>query len=627
MLPYFSSNKSNKTIFINPNFRGILPTPEADVSMQSQSVIPKNAHINPLFLEAHKSRHTIHMNPAFLQKIQERQQLQLQAHEEKEAIKRNSLPECPNNLLTHKANGIATNCPGEQSETTETRKIICKSKNRLIREPLKKPDCQHLKLSKPSIPLSPLLVLSKRKLIRKVSAAPVPFKKSETECCDDSNARITKYKLDNRVVRKKALLPPTPKIKRTSYVGRYALRRTSSSQSSSTLARKSIAINKNANKKLQVLNINGLLYKSTQNSLKLKNIVTVRPCNNPILKSSKATSCIKNTNNNLKAVQGLTIFVRGTKYVMDANKFKLTRVTNSDNAATNIMANNKCSQAPTRQRIDIGGYTYISLNSAKNVLIRTTNHLSRAYVHNAKQKSLQMLTKRLVKTNIPCPIFQRIGKCAAFERGKCSKVHNKLQVTICSKFLRGECLNTNCLLSHNISLSKMPVCKFFLQGVCVRNDCPYLHKKLSNKAELCTEFLRGFCQLADKCNKRHEFVCPEIERNNICTTKNCIYCKAKRRKESKIEKKLEVLQSKDANLKLSLASSSAEVTENPSSNRYFIEPCDKTFKDIKESKAQFTNEGNANNIETNMEESLVENVEPSRKTRPKLGVLPSYIPL
>lgn len=437
MLPYFSNlNKSNKTIFINPNFRGILPTPEADVSMQTQSVIPKNAHINPLFLEAHKSRHTIHMNPAFLQKIKERQELQ-QVHEEQEKYtnKRNSLPENLNNLLTHQANGIATKSPGEQSENTETRKIICKSKNRLIREPLKKPDSQHLKLSKPSIPLPPLLVLSKRKLIRKISAAPVvPFIKSETECCDESNIRITKYKLDNRVIRKKALLPPTPKIKRTSYVGRYALRRTSMSQSSSGLAKKSISINKNINKKLQVLNINGLLYKSTQNSLKLKNIDTVRPCNNSILKSSKTTSCIKTTSNdNLKSVQGLTIFVRGTKYVMDANKFKLTRVTNSDNAATNIMANNKCCQAPTRQRIDIGGYTYISVNSAKNVLIRTTNHLSRAYVHNAKQKSLQMLTKRLVKTNIPCPIFQRIGKCAAFERGKCSKVHNKLQVTICSK--------------------------------------------------------------------------------------------------------------------------------------------------------------------------------------------------
>lgn len=67
-----------------------------------------------------------------------------------------------------------------------------------------------------------------------------------------------------------------------------------------------------------------------------------------------------------------------------------------------------------------------------------------------------------------------------------------------NRFLRGECLKLNCLLSHNVSLSKMPVCKFFLQGVCVRNDCPYLHKKLSNKAELCTDFQRGFCQLADK---------------------------------------------------------------------------------------------------------------------------------
>ncbi|KAI8123057.1 Zinc finger CCCH domain-containing protein 3 [Lucilia cuprina] len=630
MLPFCNTNK---TIYINPNFKGKLPTPDNGVSLQTQSVIPKNAHINPLFLEAQKYRQTIHMNPAFLQKIQEHQQMQLLPQQQLQQQEVQDTNKCKNlpaqndssNFLTTQS---AIKSLSEKNPISESRKIICKSKNRLIREPLIKQECQPPKLSKPTIPLPPLLVLSKRKLIRKVSPVPVAFNKTEPKCCDETNTRITKYKLDNRVIRKKSILPPTPKIKRTSFVGRFALRRTSISQISNTLTRKSLTINKNTNKKLQVLNINGLLYKSTQNSLKLKDMGTIRPSNTLLKSCNTILSSAKTSNDNIKPNQGLTIFVRGTKYVMDANKFKLTRVTKTDNAPTNITPNNnQSSQTPTCKRIDIGGYTYISINSAKNVLIRTTNHLSRAYVHNAKQKSLQMLTKRLVKTNIPCPIFQRIGKCAAFERGKCFKVHNKLQVAICSKFLRGECLNTSCLLSHNVSLSKMPVCKFFLQGVCVRNDCPYLHKKLSNKAELCIDFLRGFCQLADKCNKRHEFVCPEVERNNVCNTKNCIYCNAKRRKESKIEKKSFKFQTKDvthSNTQLSTASSSSEVVENPSSNRYFIEPCDKTTKDTNESNKQI--EDNDTDMDV-ARECFEENVESSLKTRPKLGVLPSYIPL
>lgn len=444
MLPYYNNvNKTNKTIYINPNFRGQLPTSETGAinSLQTTSHIPKNAHINPLFLEAHKPRPpTIHMNPAFLQKFQEQQ---LQQLEQNEAVQKTTLEEKnTKSCVTSYAEVIEKPIIPRSNNNgiIESRKIICKSKNRLIREPLIKTESPPpLTLSKPSIPQPPLLVLNKRKLIRKVTSTPlVAINKTELKRCDNSKAIITKYKLDNRVSRKRPLLPPTPKIKRTAFVGRYALRRTSMSQSTNALTlKKNSTIKKSLNKKLQVLNINGLLYKSTQNSLKLKNIATMRSSNNSVLTKSSQTSLhAQKTTNNLsgKSNQGLTIFVRGTKYVMDANKFKLTRVTSGDAGATNTKApSNNSSKVPTCQRIDIGGYTYISLQSSKNVLIRTTNHLSRAYVHNAKQKSLQMLTKRLVKSNIPCPIFQRIGKCAAYERGKCSKVHNKLQVAICSK--------------------------------------------------------------------------------------------------------------------------------------------------------------------------------------------------
>ncbi|KAM7355149.1 zinc finger CCCH domain-containing protein 3 [Cochliomyia hominivorax] len=617
MLPYCNINNTNKAIYINPNFRGQLPTLDASVILPSTSGIPTNAHINPLFLENHKPRNTIHMNPAFLKKFQEHQQLQLQQQQ-------NEVPKVYVSTCTEAREKVTTVPVSVKNISTDAGKIICMSKNRLIREPLIKTDTSSIKLSKPSIPQPPLLVLNKRKLIRKVLPVSVVSRnKTESNSFDGTKVGVTKYKIDNRVIRKRSLLPPTPKIKRAAYVGRYALRRSSLSQSSNiSVVKNTLAMNKNLNKKLQVLNINGLLYKSTKNSLKLKDMVRVRNSSDSPIKSSKILAAGQKSIANLvpKSNQGLSIFVRGTKYVMDANKFKLTRVTNNENGSTMLKTpNNNSSKAPMCHRIDIGGYTYISTNSAKNVLIRTTNHLSRAYVHNAKQKSLQLLTKRLVKTNIPCPIFQRIGKCAAYERGKCSKVHNKLQVAICGKFLRGECFKTNCLLSHNVSLSKMPVCKFFLQGVCVRNDCPYLHKKLSNETELCTDFLRGFCQLAEKCNKRHEFICPEIERTNICNSKNCIYCNAKRRKE---EKKLEKESTNTTSSTTKDNCWSEVCEENLPSKRYFIdsstestEPSTETFP-----KTNFEKSRNDN------DECLEENVEISRK-RPKLGTLPAYIPL
>ena len=434
MLPqiYSVNQLNNKTIYINPNFKGQLPSSGTRLNVYPTSSIPKSAHINPLFLDAQKQIHSIHMNPAFLSKFSEQQQMlqqriqeeRMSLAQESEIISKNLLP---SDKLSEIKTIVKSNC-----ETSDSRKIICKSKNRIVREPEKKV-VQTPILSKLSTPLPPLLVLNKRKLIRKTTSLLTVPPTAKAQNCDNTNISITKYRLDNRMVKKKTILPPTPKIKRTSFVGRYALRRTSLSLSPS-IKKKSLPINKNSNKKLQVLNINGLLYKSTRNSLKLKEFASMDNSNTTSTPKNQISTCNKKdvAEGTPKANQGLTIFVRGTKYVMDANKFKLTRVTNPDSSPSKIDINKK-SLNSTCKRIDIGGYTYVTVNSAKNVLIRTTNHLSRAYVHNAKQKSLQLLTRHLVKSNIPCPIYQRVGKCAAFERGKCTKVHNKLQVAICSK--------------------------------------------------------------------------------------------------------------------------------------------------------------------------------------------------
>lgn len=426
-----NTNKLNsKTIYINPNFKGHPPSAGTGIHVHTTSLIPKSAHINPLFLDAYKQVHTIHMNPSFFNKFNEKQQLQAQSKQEE----CKSLMQASEIMSTKflPSDKLAQIVPTSNFKTIDSRKIICKSKNRLIREPAKK-IIRTTALSKSPTPLPPLLVLNRCKLIRKNTSLPSVTPASKGLSCENTNVRITKYRLDNRLVKKKTILPATPKIKRASFVGRYALRRSSLSLSPN-IAKRSLTLNKNINKKLQVLNINGLLYRSTKNSLKLKDLaVKDNSIATNTSKNLSLTSKQKGTTEAFpKASQGLTIFVRGTKYVMDANKFKLTRVTNPDSSPSKTDMNKKPIN-PTCKRIDIGGYTYVTVNSAKNVLIRTSNHLSRAHVHNAKQKSLQLLTKHLVKSNIPCPIYQRVGKCSAFERGRCSKVHNKLQVAICSK--------------------------------------------------------------------------------------------------------------------------------------------------------------------------------------------------
>lgn len=203
-----------------------------------------------------------------------------------------------------------------------------------------------------------------------------------------------------------------------------------------------------------------------------------------------------------------------------------------------------------------------------------------------------------------------------------------------------------------------------MQGVCVRNDCPYLHKKLSDNAEVCIDFLRGYCKLADKvctklyfqypnyspldfinnfpnffhipfndlkCNKRHEFVCPEHERTGVCTIKNCVYCKSKQKREKYLQKQAEI----------SSAKSSRNVAEEKS-------PPPSTVSDEQQEKVLgisgvryfigTSREGEANECKEKEEKEEIsdQSVEPEEadktpehtpKKRPKLGALPAYIPL
>lgn len=207
--------------------------------------------------------------------------------------------------------------------------------------------------------------------------------------------------------------------------------------------------------------------------------------------------------------------VRGESFLLDASGKNLIRVQNEKPIIT---------PAATIKRIDIGKITF--MKNANGTYERTDFHKSRYHLNVAKQRSIQMLTNRLVKSNIPCPIYRKLGKCATFERGKCTKLHDKKLIDICPRyfgvcesisieifikkiyfrFLRGTCHKESCLLSHDTTLSKMPTCRFYLQGMCSRTDCPYLHKKVNEKTDICVDFLRGYCDMAEEVRKIFFFV-------------------------------------------------------------------------------------------------------------------------
>ncbi|CAL1684902.1 unnamed protein product [Lasius platythorax] len=139
----------------------------------------------------------------------------------------------------------------------------------------------------------------------------------------------------------------------------------------------------------------------------------------------------------------------------------------------------------------------------------------------AKQRSIRILQNKMHKNNQPCLIFQRFGSCPNHEKGKCPKRHDKKQVSLCKNFLQGKCFLDKCSLSHDVGPEKMPTCKYFLDGCCTRDDCPYLHVKVSSNTSICIDFLQGYCAKGTKCQRRHEYICPEFNKSGNCSKGEC----------------------------------------------------------------------------------------------------------
>lgn len=159
------------------------------------------------------------------------------------------------------------------------------------------------------------------------------------------------------------------------------------------------------------LNINGILYKSNRRKLEKTSLSS---------KYSLPKTSATKTNQSYRR-----LIVRGENFLLDANGKNLIRVHSNNKQVINDTT------AANRKRIDIGKITFVK--KSNDTYERTDFHKSRYHLNVAKQRSIQMLTNRLVKTNVPCPIYRKLGKCAAFIRGKCTKLHDKKLIDVCPR--------------------------------------------------------------------------------------------------------------------------------------------------------------------------------------------------
>lgn len=170
-------------------------------------------------------------------------------------------------------------------------------------------------------------------------------------------------------------------------------------------------------KSSSVLNINGILYKSNRRKLEKTSLTPQYPL-------AKRSTPGENPQKSY-----CRLIVRGENFLLDASGKNLVRVQNG--TPTSSSQSSVGTSALLLKRIDIGKITYVK--KSNDTYERTDFHKSRYHLNVAKQRSIQMLTNRLVKSNVPCPIYRKLGKCAAFSRGKCTKLHDKKLIDVCPR--------------------------------------------------------------------------------------------------------------------------------------------------------------------------------------------------
>ncbi|CAK9256021.1 unnamed protein product [Sphagnum jensenii] len=213
------------------------------------------------------------------------------------------------------------------------------------------------------------------------------------------------------------------------------------------------------------------------------------------------------------------VWVGLVAYKMDSSRHTLQRLPDLQGPAGNggtsaLPGGLDTSALLTPKRSQIGGAVYVRVGSG-NQLVRDPKTATRAFASEKVRWSLHNARFRRAKKQTFCQFYTRFGKCNKGD-GKCPFIHDPDKVAVCTKFLKGSCDDSTCLLTHKVIPERMPDCSYFLEGLCTNESCPYRHVNVNPKAAVCEGFLRGYCVDGDLCNKKHTYVCPVYAETGKC---------------------------------------------------------------------------------------------------------------
>lgn len=414
---------------------------------------PATVHINPKF-------RSVHINPNFFSKIPLETNASNQIHVNPKFY--NDYLHRPSPSAPDQPIPMPSSQPSTSYQSTSTKKfsinrlpikatfkapIISKTNKQIVRQPLQppktypgisKPAISVGRITKPMPDKNPLVRNHPKSLVRQGA-----FLKS-TNSSNKFVALRSKYSIDYR----KVPSPARNNLHRsfgstTVLVNDYKLRRMYKrhwnytyfivfgnkikffraypSQSGQAAPRKWTANTSPLTKKLKLVSINGVFYKSSGSKLQRHN--AVNSANVVHRPSTDHASPSKNLR-----LSGSKLRVRGALFLVEANGKKLRRIHDETGSATMLT-----SSMLSKTRIDLGRMTFIATEN--NTFIRTDRHKTQAHLNVAKKHSIRVLRRTLVKSNVPCPIYRKVGKCQAHDRDRCNRLHDPKQIAICPKWV------------------------------------------------------------------------------------------------------------------------------------------------------------------------------------------------
>ncbi|XP_020582737.1 uncharacterized protein LOC110026215 [Phalaenopsis equestris] len=265
--------------------------------------------------------------------------------------------------------------------------------------------------------------------------------------------------------------------------------------------------------------------------------------------------------------RGERIFrVGSARYKMDASMRTLSRIPDDNSTSSASQKQGNSSQISfIPRRLIIGNNEYVGIGNG-NQLIRDPKRLKRILANEKVRWSLHSARLRLAQKSQFCLFFTRFGECNKSGR-RCPYIHDPTKVAICTKFLKDQCSDTHCKLTHKVIPERMPDCAYFLKGMCTNINCPYRHVKVNANAALCDGFLRGHCADGDECRKKHSYTCPLFEATGSCPQGSlCKLHHPKNKSKSKKRKRSEIQNSSHGRYFYSIIGKegSAESVEVPS---------------------------------------------------------------